>query len=89
MDALDIVKLIIVPIAVAITVHQYKVLWDLKQRVTEKLGDREVRNLIEDKLEVLRKVDASAEDRITAIEEDLVRINDKLDKILELLYKKR
>jgi hypothetical protein len=87
MDVIDIVKLIIVPIAIAITAHQYKILFELRQKVTEKLGDREVRTIIDDKLDVLREVDGSLSDRIDEIENDLIRINVKLDRILELLYR--
>jgi len=88
MDVYDIIKCILIPIAIGVTAHQYKVMWDLKRDIANKPEEESVRTIIEDKLEALKKVDESSAERITKVEKELVRINEKLDRILELLYKK-
>ncbi len=87
MDLYDIIKLVVIPIALGVTAHQYLVLWKLKSDIAKKLEETEVRNIITDKIESLKLADEAAKDRIAKIELELDHINEKLDKILELLYK--
>lgn len=88
MDVFDLVKLVLIPVALAVTAHQYMVMWKIKSDLANKVEDKNVRDIIADKVEALKQVDTALADRIQKVEEELIRINDKLDLILELLYKK-
>lgn len=91
MDLWDIVRYALMPVAVAMWGYQLKVDHGQNQRLNKlaesKLDESQVRQIIADKAEALHLADQASKDRLDRVEARMDAIDQKLDKIIELILK--
>lgn len=86
MDIYDIIKWVFVPLAAAVTAHQYKYMNALGEDMKSKVSEERVRNIIEDKAEALHVADQTNSERLDRMEARINSIDVKLDGIVKILY---
>lgn len=81
MDLAELIKWILLPIVLAYVGYSEKDRYDMRQKMYKLIEREEAQNLIDLKME-------SSKNEIKDLKEDLNRIEDKLDKILDRMVAK-